>query len=350
MRAAGRTSGWVIAALVVAGIAFPKAAAQARSTGIRVANTGGEGVRLRPTSDTSQPSVGWMPEGASPDYHCYEWGERINDVPVWFNVTYNGVTGFYSSYYDDSRYADDAELQSRYGVPKCGEGAPPSTAPTPAPTASWPATSGPASVFFSPNDEAATGTAGLPAISDRDLKKAQWAPGNCNTILAASPDVVPASVRTLAGWSVGRLGPLYYLSAAGTEARRAQVQTIILFDPGSQENMEEEDGCDTQLHPSINSLLADWLRSSDRHQLLVLAGRDTEEHTYYLWGRSRFSGLWKYYFAEIWNQDFAGRALVCDYNGMGHEDVLRTFYGVVKHPPDGCPVATGKPLPTAWHP
>jgi hypothetical protein len=60
--------------------------------------------------------------------------------------------------------------------------------------------------------------------------------------------------------------------------------------------------------------------------------------------------LWKYYFAGIWNQPFADHALVCDYNNMDYPDVLKTFAGVVRIPPSGCPVATNKPLPTAWHP
>jgi hypothetical protein len=75
------------------------------------------------------------PEGASPDYHCFVWGERIGNVPIWFNVTHNGVTGFYSSYFDDSSYQSNEELTAKYGVPLCGSPAP---APNPPPAPSTP--------------------------------------------------------------------------------------------------------------------------------------------------------------------------------------------------------------------
>ncbi|HYM53720.1 MAG TPA: hypothetical protein VES97_00040, partial [Solirubrobacteraceae bacterium] len=76
--------------------------ALANSAPIQIANTGGEGVFIRAEPNTSSTRLGWMPEGASPDYHCFVWSQVINGVPIWFNVTYNGVTGFYASYYDNS--------------------------------------------------------------------------------------------------------------------------------------------------------------------------------------------------------------------------------------------------------
>ena len=105
---------------------------------IHIANTGGEGVYIRPDPNTSRPAVGWMPEGASPDYNCFAWGQSIGGVPIWFNVNYNGVTGFYASYYDDSSYHSNEELTAKYGVPLCGS-APPSAppgAPAPSPAGS----------------------------------------------------------------------------------------------------------------------------------------------------------------------------------------------------------------------
>jgi hypothetical protein len=82
-----------------------------------------------------------MPEGASPDYHCFAWGQNINGVPIWFFVTYNGVTGFYASYFDDSSYHSNEELTAKYGVPLCGSSPPPppsQPAPAPAPGPSVP--------------------------------------------------------------------------------------------------------------------------------------------------------------------------------------------------------------------
>src|SRR4051794_10750011 len=87
--AAGATLAWTATAL---GISAP----------IHISGTGTDGVLIRPAPNTTLSALGWMPEGASPDYHCYAWGERIADVPIWFNVTYNGVTGYYASFFDDS--------------------------------------------------------------------------------------------------------------------------------------------------------------------------------------------------------------------------------------------------------
>lgn len=131
-----------LAALVAVWLLVGASVAQAVPAPIHIANTGGEGVYIRPEPSTARPGVGWMPEGASPDYICFTWGQNINGVPIWFNVTYNGKTGFYASYYDDSSYRSGDELTAKYGVPQCGS-PPPPPAPAPAPA---PAPVGPAPV------------------------------------------------------------------------------------------------------------------------------------------------------------------------------------------------------------
>ncbi|HEV3310273.1 MAG TPA: amidase domain-containing protein [Chloroflexota bacterium] len=120
------------------------------SAPIQVSGTSGEGVFIRPEPNTSQPALGWMPEGASPEYNCFTHGEMIGTVSVWFNVTYNGVTGYYASFYDNSSYKNDAELTAKYGVPACGSAppvppteSPPETPPTEAPGAHVPVSESP---------------------------------------------------------------------------------------------------------------------------------------------------------------------------------------------------------------
>jgi Putative amidase domain len=116
------------------------------SAPIQVAGTDGEGIFIRPEPNTSQSPLGWMAEGASPEYICFTHGEMVGNVNVWFNVTYNGVTGYYASFYDNSSYKNDAELTAKYGVPACtaappipqapisGSGSGSSSVPTPAPS------------------------------------------------------------------------------------------------------------------------------------------------------------------------------------------------------------------------
>lgn len=195
------------------------------------------------------------------------------------------------------------------------------------------------SVFYSPNNTP-DAVAGL-TVADLNIVYDEWAPGNCSPSLAVD---IPSSVSTLAGWSVGRLGPIYFLEAAGKSA--AQVHTIILFDPGDTANFTGS-SCDTRVRPSINFLLASWLKSNGSNRLIVLTGKVSEEHQ---GGKSTFAGLWKYYFAGIWDQPFAGQAQVCDYHNLGHTQVLTDFAWIVQDPIHGCPTASGAPKPVSWNP
>lgn len=122
----------LVALLAILGLGvLGNAQALAISAPIQITNTGGEGVYIRSEPNTSSTRLGWMPEGASPDYNCFAYGQNINGVPVWFNVTYNGITGYYASYYDNSSYHSNAELTAKYGVPQCGSAPPAEPPPTP---------------------------------------------------------------------------------------------------------------------------------------------------------------------------------------------------------------------------
>jgi hypothetical protein len=468
MRRCGtRDSGWgllVGSAVVALVIACPTAGdAQAISAPIQIANTGGEGVNIRAAPTVDSAKIGWIPEGTSPDYNCFVWGENINGVPIWFNVNYGGVTGYYASYYDDSSYHSNEELTAKYGVPLCGSTPPPpppppSPTPTPTPSPSgslvftifnteggiyyrnsphwadtssiagvgvyngdqvqivcgaygdpvgpygdtawskvknltrpsigegwvnehyiddgatsghWPtgvsvcpgsntsgggftSSGGPASVFYSPNDTP-NAIASISELADLNIPVHQWAVGGCSPTEAAN---VPSSVTTLAGWSVGRLGPIYLLSA-GSSSQRANIHRIVLFDPGATADfttlvpswLQWLTGAPCDQKFNINSLLARWLNSNPANHLLVLTGHDSEMHEAGYVGRPTYAGLWKYYFAGIWNQPFAGRAQVCDYNNLGHEEVLTDFASVVNHSPGGCPAAPNSTnYLTAWNP
>lgn len=124
----------LISVLAIAWLLGAATSALAISAPIHIHGTGGEGVYIRPEANTSGPPIGWMPEGASPDYNCFAWGQNIGGVPIWFSVNYGGVTGYYASYYDDSSYHSNEELTAKYGVPLCGS-VPPSPPPSPAPAA-----------------------------------------------------------------------------------------------------------------------------------------------------------------------------------------------------------------------
>jgi hypothetical protein len=140
----------VISLIALASLLVSAGSAWAISAPIHIAGTDGEGVFIRPEPNTSRPAIGWIPEGASPDYNCFAWGQNVGGVPIWFNVNYNGVTGYYASFYDDSSYHSNEELTAKYGVPLCGStpppapssGPPPTTSPAPAPPTPAPQQSG----------------------------------------------------------------------------------------------------------------------------------------------------------------------------------------------------------------
>ncbi len=185
-------------------------------------------------------------------------------------------------------------------------------------------------LFYSPNPR----PWGLPieAFTDLDLPYADWTSDNCSSQRAV-PSNLPSTLDTLSGWSVARLGPVYFLASA-SESQKAQIHRIVLFDPGSEANMS---GCDQQY--DINGLLANWLKSDGQNQLVIFAGHDTEMKS--------FAGLWKHYLAGIWKQPFADRATICDYNMMEHTAVLRNFANQARAWSGSCP--SGESL-TIWHP
>jgi hypothetical protein len=188
-------------------------------------------------------------------------------------------------------------------------------------------------------------------VADRDYGLGEWTSGkkDCSPVLAASSTLVPDSVNTLSGWSRGRLGPMYFLAYAGS-TRVSRIHRIILFDPGTLVDMEGPETCDTTIVPSINYLLSGWLASDPQNTLLILTGNKSEDHEFGSIGRSYYNGLWKYYIKEIWNKPYANRAMICDYNNYGHDQVLSTFAWIVNHTPSGCPTDPAAPTPTAWHP
>ena len=100
----------------------------------------------------------------------------------------------------------------------------------------------------------------------------------------------------------------------------------------------------------MKRLLADWLASNAENRLIVFTGKDTEDKEFWGLGKSTFAGLWKYYFPNIWQQTFADRAMVCDYDGMEHYQVLDQFRGVVANPPSTCPAAKDGTPAQQWHP
>lgn len=80
-------------------------------------------VNIRPGPDTTQAPLAKMPAGSAPHYICYADGQNIGGTTKWFNVSWNGVTGYYSSIADDVPLASQSNLEALYGITRCGTGA-----------------------------------------------------------------------------------------------------------------------------------------------------------------------------------------------------------------------------------
>lgn len=276
-----------------------------------------------------------------------------NGNTTWHFVTDLSNTGE-GNFWVSDYYLDTPNVASQItpGESTCAnESADPFAAPA-ASTQSNPTVT---AIFFSPN-ETPSGTTDVnfndPTLAE--VPNDKWAAGDCSDAALAHGQNVPPTVNTLIGWSLSRLAPIYFLAA--NPDRWSQIHTIILFDPGSTSEFSQlsfwdwlrgmKPPCD--LNYDINSLLANWLQSNAGNQLLVFTGNDSEQNN--------FQGLWTYYFAGIWNQPFANQAIVCDYNSMGHPDVLQNFAGYVGdlllEPMTSCPPSpdnTQWPL-TQWNP
>lgn len=272
---------------------------------------------------------------------------------AWYTATTRFGTGWIPDHFLDTPIQANQWLP---GLPSCQTSIP----------ASIPSGT---SVFFSGTDSA-HGPSDVTGIADKDVALKDWRDDNTFCSPNRATHQVPDTAVTLAGWSKGRLGPIYYLAAAN-QAQKDRIKTIILFDPGQTSNFVGTDTCDPKY--DINTLLATWLKSQD-HRLIVFTGWVSEEVVY---TPSRepiqsvqeltsgaaaakqysltFAGLWRYYFAGIWyaanaDKSIANRALVCDYFGMGHEDVVRNFAWTVKRVPTACPTAKNGQQPVSWRP
>lgn len=306
----------VVPLFLLAALTWQPGTASATPADIRIHGTAPEGyVNIRPAPNTSGTPTGRIPEGASPDFECFTYGESIGGVPVWFLVNY-GTRGYYASYYDDSSYRTEAELTGRYGIPKCGAAPPPTPSPPTAPNGS---------IFYA-GDAVDTGD-GYRYVRSASVKryKREWYRSGCgaNVTPGNYGDVIDGyRITTLAGFSSGRLGTLNYLRR--TPSRGANVTRIVIFDPGNHSDLSGP--CDR----NASATLAGWLRRVPSGRLIILAGKRTSE--------SRHEGIQKVYFApRIRGTSLAQRVIVCNLNGWSHLDVIKGYQHFIGSPPDRCP-------------
>ena len=237
------------------------------------------------------------------------------------------------------RYANTPNTanQPTPGEPECdANGNPPATPP--------PATYD-GSVYF---ESDRTGDESSPASMHRAFN--QWT--STTACSSANANGFPSwlapnnkYITTAAGWSLGRLGPVYTLEATQNNpggGRWQEIDYILLLDPGNYAELVGN-ACDTQ--NNRGQLFTKWLKANPNAKLVVLAGART--------GESSHRGIQALYFDYL--RASGGprdRVLVCNYDGMAHPAVYNNFKGAMTSPPalpldhNDCPGTES----WAWHP
>jgi uncharacterized protein YraI len=328
------------------------ATALAISAPIHISGTGGEGVFMRSGPSTANSRVGWMPEGASPDYNCFVWGQSIGGVPIWFGVNYNGVTGYYASYYDDSSYHSNEELTAKYGVPLCGAAPPPAPAPAPAPApsaptpgsppGSAPAPPPPAAVYFSPFNRGKYEVGEGVTMVYGETWKSQCTLGGLPYAAATARLVPGQGVKTVAGWSAGTVGVISFLANA-TPQQKQEIGYVLLIDPGPYDSLD----CDR--FRRAGEVFADWLEANPRAHMVVISGSLTQSQN--------SKGIQEIYFNAIRRRGgLNARVLTCNYPISHHDAFLASKYWIqhqIGSTRSACPrLRQGGNWvePTGWHP
>src|SRR4051794_19874114 len=110
-----KTSMLFIAAAAAATLSLSAAqGASAMTAPIRVT----QDVNMRGGPGVGYARVGGVYRSTSPDFTCWTQGQNIGGVDVWFLVNNRGAQGYYASYFDDSTYSSDAQITSKYGIPR----------------------------------------------------------------------------------------------------------------------------------------------------------------------------------------------------------------------------------------
>lgn len=211
-------------------------------------------------------------------------------------------------------------------------------------------------IFYSGENEA--GVAEADQYSDWEyvehnqplgITYSEWAEGGCSPDAAATHPS-DRNLHVLVGYSIGRLGPIYFLRH---RSRWNEIDTIWLLDPGPKGEMDPP-SCDGQLAPTRRpgQDLAEWLAGSSNRRLIVISAYSTNSD-----GRD---GLEQYYLNDIRQMppDVANRAFLCVDGSTGHRQAPGVYMPLV-HGTTSCPAPArgdgsgplaGTPTPTTAPP
>lgn len=367
----------LLSVAIAAGVvtALPPAATAAGGPTYPVMNTSEyppDGIYFRNGPDWNNTSrvTGWgVYAGDRVQLWCWQTGadnvlRRSGGNNVWYialNVTRPSRSGGENSGWINAHFVNDGTqpYQVAPGVPACVNGQVPQT-PQPNPgTPPVPQLRDGGSVYYSPYDSDTIKyrllglmSVTVPSLATVTMYRQAWdSPATCNGSLVGNfPDVVGnRRITTLSGWSIGRQGPLYFLRDYPN--RRANIHYVVLFDPGSYDELTSD--C---TRSTASQIYQNWLLSDSHNRLVIFSGATTRDvgHPSRVNGRTYYDrGIQEVYFTKIRGTATASRVTVCEYNNMSHPDVWINFRAWQNYAPitSSCPTAAdGTNANAVWHP
>jgi len=286
---------------------------------------------------------------------CYVFGQAIGPYnnSLWYYtlnvsrpINFDGQAnqGMLNAHYiNDGLAANVVDA----GVPACVNNQPPTTPQPPPPI-------GKLVTYYSGLGHAGSSTAQSRGV-DRNLTEdgsydGQWKPAALCVPDARAVSFGGKDINRLAGWSLGRLGPIYALKYLKDHnpAAAQRINYVVLYDPGAPKDFGS---CDyDRTNVQADTTLAWWLGLSGDNRLIIMSGNLT--------ATNRHQTIQDAYFPAIKQAGSAirSRVLVCNYK-LKHEAVFNNYSSLMVSPTrlstqqglDSCP-KQGKSSVWGWNP
>ncbi|MGW1164750.1 hypothetical protein [Streptomyces sp. NPDC002550] len=333
---ASAASAAVIAGSLIAGTAPASADAGPVFTVMNTSETLPDGVWFRNsphTQDTDRITGLGVYRGEQVRAECYLMGDSVGPYGnrVWYysdNISRPSAAGRANKGFLNTHYVNDGMTANHVapGVPPCGG--------TPGP----PAPAGQNVAYYSGKGNAGADLArslhfGRVLTADGSYDGKWPGDGSCRPS-ANAVAFAGRNITRLAGWSLGRLGPIYALRYLKDHdpPRARNINYVVLYDPGTPQS--DFGKCD---EPGTRTVQADqtlawWLQLSSDNRLIVMAGKLT--------ATNHHQSIQQNYFPAVKRAGGAvrSRVLVCNYS-LGHAEVWNTYAHVMSQ--DRLPTTQG---------
>lgn len=327
-----------------------------------IERTNGEGVWLHqdPGLGDENDLIKTMKDGTKFKAKCYVIDTPIGDRnnPVWlYGTDEEGNRGYFTDFYSSSRWssADKSGLP-----PLCGQESnnnDPHKKPEEQKIQSHTVFYAPGNgdtVWYEGKQVSMPVPDGVYVMATEGDKHPKWTDSSheCGTENADNFGDEKQKITTLGGWSIGRLGPPYYLENSSPQERDA-INYILLIDPGSKQDYQKNN-CDQRYDQS--ALYAEWLGEDSNNRLAVLAGELTEDKdnpTYFNHHPYAHAGI-QTLFDNIRGTRLAKQVVVCNYPGIDHVTMYKDYRTMLTKSPiadtSNCPAAPNSGTATGWRP